>query len=343
MHSSLRMSLGAFIALRGWWLFPLMCVSGISRVYAQQTAARGGYVSTPDSVRLYYEQIGRGKPLVIYVHGGPGSNFRGQDEYLAPLARGRRIVFYDQRGSGRSEVVTDAGRLTAADHVRDLEALRRHLRAPQLSLIGLSWGAGLAALYASEFPARVTRLVLISPMPPTRRLLEARSLHIDSVLGAAAVARRRTLRDSLASAPDSAVPRLCRAYSDVVFHVYLAEPTAAKLDHARRRCNIPAAAIRNRFRVESATVTSLGAWDFRSLLGRLQIPALVLEGAATQVPLDATRVWAAALPKAYLLLIGGAGHELFLDAPAQFQAAVQSFLEGGIPAGATRVQADSGT
>ena len=129
-----------------------------------------GWFLSSDGTRIFYKKVGRGPATAVFVHGGPGSDFRGPDRTLARLADGRAIVFYDQRGSGLSEIVTDPARLAAEDHVRDLEAVRRHFRIPRMQLIGLSWGAGLAALYAQAHPTRVQRLLLVSPMAPAKAL-----------------------------------------------------------------------------------------------------------------------------------------------------------------------------
>ncbi len=100
------------------------------------------------------------------------------------------------------------------------------------------------------------------------------------------------------------------------------------------RCDAPPAAIRNRGAVSRATIGSLGEWDFRPMLRRLQMPALVLEGAETKIPLDSTRAWVEAMPNGRLLLIKNAGHALPLDQPIAFRRAVERFLGGHFPAGA---------
>src|SRR6185436_10532120 len=123
-----------------------------------------------------------GKDLAVFLHGGPGSNFRGSGTDMDALARTRTLVMYDQRGSGRSDVTTDPSLLTADHHVRDLEAVRRHFRVEQMSLVGLSWGSGLAALYAAKHPERVARLLLVSPMAPTRAAIEERRVKLIALL-----------------------------------------------------------------------------------------------------------------------------------------------------------------
>jgi proline iminopeptidase len=288
-----------------------------------------GFLPGHDGVRLFYRQVGKGSgELVVFLHGGPGSNFRGSGTAMDPLARGRTLVMYDQRGSGRSDLVTDPARLTVQDHVRDVEAVRQHFGAERMSLIGLSWGAGLAVQYAAEHPERVTRLLLVSPMPLSKELLEQRRAKLNELLGPAGVARQRAMREQLPTASDAETVKICREASDLTFRLYLARPTRAKLRHAQARCDIPPAGIRNRPVVEVATMGSLGSWDFRSLLRRLTMPALVLEGTESNVPLDATRLWASALPNAQLVLVPRAGHELFLDEPAAFLRAAQEFLSG---------------
>ncbi|MGI9166848.1 MAG: alpha/beta fold hydrolase [Pyrinomonadaceae bacterium] len=188
-------------------------------------------------------------------------------------------------------------------------------------------------MYAAEHPARVERLLLVGPMSPTKGFADERRARLNSLLGEATVSRRNDVVRKLASANDDETVVLCRELSDITFRLYLAVVTPAKLRHAASRCDIPPAAIRNRPVVDAATFASIGEWDFRPMLARLRLPALILEGTETNVPLDATRVWAAVMPNARLLLIPRAGHELFLDQPRAFAEAAEQFLRGRFPKG----------
>ena len=290
-----------------------------------------GYFKGADGVRLFYRKVGRGPQTVVFLHGGPGSNFRGSGDYMEALAIGRTLIMYDQRGSGRSEVVTNPKLLTAAHHVRDLEALRHHFGIRRMTLIGLSWGSGLASMYAAERPERVERLLLVSPMSPTKALFVQRGAKINSLLSDATVSRRNAIREMIPRANDVETLALCRELSDITFRPYLMNPTSQSLAHAAQRCDIPPAAIRNRLIVEAATVASLGEWNFLPLLARLRMPALVMEGTETKVPVDATRAWASAMPNARLYLIPQAGHEFFVDQPTSFVKVAEQFLRGQFP------------
>lgn len=297
----------------------VMLVASVAAPRAQTTE---GYVEGADGVRLFYRRVGTAPSVAILLHGGPGSNMNAVWPDLQPLADVRTIVMYDQRGGGRSQVITDPARLTAEHHVRDLEALRAQLGIERFALIGESWGAGLAALYATAHPDRVERLLLIGPMPPTRTMLERRLDESDS-----ATAFRRRLAEVREAMKTSADPiQTCRAF----FALYLPQFFAAPDGLTRRRgssCDGPAESVRNYFVVNDATFASLGDWDLRPQLARLRMPALVIEGEQS-IPstVESARIFARTLPDAELLLVPKAGHYPQVEQPGPFFAAVRRFL-----------------
>jgi pimeloyl-ACP methyl ester carboxylesterase len=84
-------------------------------------------------------------------------------------------------------------------------------------------------------------------------------------------------------------------------------------------------------------MASLGDWDWRADGAALAAPTLIVRGSADG-PVERARAWARVLPNARLLLLAGAGHLPWLDAPAAFFAAADQFLGGAWPAGAERVR-----
>ena len=101
---------------------------------------------------------------------GRGIRWNRSAADMEPLARGRRVIYYDQRGQGRSELITDGKKLGYEQHVADLEAVRVHFKLEKMSLIGNSWGGLLVSLYAVAHPDRVERMVLDSPAAPIARV-----------------------------------------------------------------------------------------------------------------------------------------------------------------------------
>lgn len=122
-------------------------------------------------VLLYYKSLGRGAPLVI-VHGGPGASHEYFLPYLLPLARHNRLIFIDERGSGKSEKLEDPAGYTVENMVEDVESVRRALRLGKIRLLGHSYGGVLAQSYALKYQRHLTHLMLCSTFSSTRGLNE---------------------------------------------------------------------------------------------------------------------------------------------------------------------------
>lgn len=110
---------------------------------------------------LYVHDWGNktGKTPIVFLHGGPGGGC--QDRHKQGFdPRTQRVIFHDQRGSGRS---TPAGSLkhnTTEDLVEDIERIAVRLRLHQFVLTGRSWGSTLSLAYALKYPKRVKAMVL---------------------------------------------------------------------------------------------------------------------------------------------------------------------------------------
>lgn len=299
---------------------------------------REGYAPGADGVRLFYREVGNGPDTVIFLHGGPGASMHDGGYAIEPAVTGHTLLMYDQRGGGRSEIITDSSRLTAEDHVRDLEALRQHFKIQKFSLIGLSWGSGLAALYASEHPEHVSRIIFLAPLPVAREpFLQQRVDRTNSALTPQEVARIRQIISLYKSATDDQAVSLCREQFGLIEKPYSMERVA---DSAPEICNVPPAAIRNFWVVNAAVFKSLGDYDLRPKLATIKAPVLVIDGVQSIVPLDGTREWAKAALDGRLLLINGAGHGVFRDQPKALFEAIRQFLRGQWPVGATEVPHD---
>ena len=122
-------------------------------------------------VLIYYKTVGRGAPLLI-VHGGPGASHDYFLPYLLPLARQNRLIFIDERGSGRSEKLDNPAGYTVENMVEDVEAVRRELGLGKISLLGHSYGGVLAQAYAFKYQANLGHLLLCSTFHSTRALNE---------------------------------------------------------------------------------------------------------------------------------------------------------------------------
>ncbi len=156
--------------------FVLAC-SGSASSFAQRHHAaepkavypiEEGYVDA-HGVMIYYTTIGRGAPLLI-VHGGPGASHDYFLPYLLPLARTNKLIFIDERGSGRSQKLEDVKQYTVEKMAEDVEAVRAELDLGKISLLGHSYGGVLAQAYALKYPEHLSHLVLASTFASTKEM-----------------------------------------------------------------------------------------------------------------------------------------------------------------------------
>lgn len=127
-----------------------------------------GFVDA-SGVMIYYEEFGKGKPLMI-VHGGPGASHDYFLPYLVPLAEHNRLIFIDERGSGQSQRLEDSTKYTVENMVEDVEAVRKALGLGKMSLLGHSYGGVLAQAYALKYQKNLTHLILCSTFPSTSQM-----------------------------------------------------------------------------------------------------------------------------------------------------------------------------
>jgi proline iminopeptidase len=129
-----------------------------------------GYIDA-NGVLIYYEAFGKGAPLFI-VHGGPGASHDYFLPYLIPLARNNRLIFIDERGSGKSQKLEDISAYTVANMVEDVEAVRKALNLGKINLLGHSYGGVLAQAYALKYQKNLNRLILCSTFHSTKKMNE---------------------------------------------------------------------------------------------------------------------------------------------------------------------------
>lgn len=106
---------------------------------------------------------------IIILHGGPGGNNYNFERTAGPLLeKFATVVYYEQRGSGRSEAPKDQEDYSLQTLINDLDALRDSLGVQKLVLLGYSFGAELALRYAIAHPERVEKLILSAPAELSR-------------------------------------------------------------------------------------------------------------------------------------------------------------------------------
>jgi proline iminopeptidase len=255
-----------------------------------------------------------GGPTVVVLHGGPGASH----DYLRPqfdaLAAGRTLLYYDQRGGGRSEVPRDVP-LGWREHVADLAAIAGGAVSAPLTLLGFSWGGLLAILFALEHPELVARLALVAPAgthPEIRLEFEktlAERQAAPEILEARAALSRSGLRER---DPDA----FWRRAFELSVAGYFKEPARAS--------NLTP--FRVAARAQQAVWRSLEGMDLRPRLREITAETLVLHGRYDPIPLAASETLVLALPHARLAVFEDSGHALYAEETERFVRELDAFL-----------------
>ena len=113
---------------------------------------------------LYSREIGQGTAIIV-LHGGPDFDH----SYLLPeldrLSDSYRLIYYDQRGRGRSADGVKPEDVTLASDIADIEKVRQYYHLDSVVFLGHSWGTVLALEYALRYPGRVSHMILMNPAP----------------------------------------------------------------------------------------------------------------------------------------------------------------------------------
>jgi proline iminopeptidase len=292
-------------------------------------------VRATDGLTLFARVVGTGPDTVI---AWPGlflyHDLRGNRDLIA----GRTWIFLDPRNRGRSDATADSTRRTAADDMRDLEAVREALSLSRFALVGYSAYGRYAIGYSLQHPDRVTRVVQLGPIGP-----RADAQYPPDLLAGdeAQVPDPAALRGVMALVAESLhikrPEEFCRRDQWVSRVRLIGNPA----DTARIRnddvCGMP-----NEWPVNVARHFGYRftqppfAFDTTALAG-LQTQVLTIHGTKDRNASYGGGVeWAWRLPNARLLTIPGAAHRSFAEQPDVVQGAIASFLSGNWPTGAAK-------
>jgi proline iminopeptidase len=134
-----------------------------------------------DDVDLVWDELGDGAP-VVFLSGGPGDSGRYLRPLAEPIVDGFRCLIPDLRGTGRS-LLREAATLTIDDLVGDLDRIRSEVGVDRVALVGHSFGATLAILYAAARPEAVAGMALIGLGPLDARAAEEARERLEAIVG----------------------------------------------------------------------------------------------------------------------------------------------------------------
>jgi proline iminopeptidase len=278
-------------------------------------------------VRIAGSQHG-GIPMVL-VHGGPGGNHGTFERTIGPrLERVSTLVYYEQRGCGRSEAPKNDNDYSIPILVDDLEQLRAGLGLERIVLLGYSFGGELVLEYALAHPDRVAALLLENPSIGIAGSPRMDQVQLEGFLEVAEGGFRQKIQDILAT-DCTVTEKLDRVWASM---------DAATVD--RFLFHNPKAAVLNRTLWRESKWTNSGKMfralkrhprDGATLIERvrgLKVPTLLLIGAHDRnTGMKLQRELAGQLPSAKLAVFQESAHFPDMEEPELFTASVRRFLE----------------
>ncbi len=258
--------------------------------------------------------VGDALPLLC-INGGLLFSHENLWPALAPLAARRQLILYDQRGRGESQVPPGPRAARIEHDAGDVPALRRALGLSRWDVLGHSWGGGIAMLGVEQDQEAVRRLVLVDAVGMTSEWM--RDLAASALIRLDAPERAVLERFDAATLakPDPAVQS---AYARALYPAWFGDRDLASMFSPPRSTSATGAAVAARLRV--------AGYDWRPLLRGLRVPTVVIHGEADLLPVSVAEETAGTIEGARLLLIAGAGHMPFWEAPEHFFGAVDAFL-----------------
>jgi proline iminopeptidase len=291
-----------------------------------------GYVDA-HGVLIYYMTVGRGAPLLI-VHGGPGASHDYFLPYLLPLAHTNKLVFIDERGSGRSEKLEDVKQYTVENMVSDVEAVRAGLGLGKISLLGHSYGGVLAQAYALKYPEHLSHLVLASTFASTKEMnqvlakiksqMPANKLALTNafekagLFGKGAAWERGRYPETYATLAwgDGYFPKLYGARPDPNYDPQ-AQDTSTAWDLYREMWGS-----HGEFVIDG----NLASVEFLDKLPTIKVPTLILVGDHDECDPSMSKQMNAKIKGSKLVILPNSGHMAFVDQPNLWNKTVAEFV-----------------
>lgn len=300
-----------------------MIVSAAGPLEGQR--ARQGLLSLEDT-RLFYEVIGTGAPIVI-VHGGPGLDHSYLQPGMDVLAARNTLIYYDQRGTGRSDAELDSSVVNLDAFVDDIDVLRQVLDYEKITVLTHSFATLIGIEYARRYGDNLTALILMNPSEPGTRFADQTRTRQAAVT---------TEEDQLEMQELAATEAFSARDAATLSQVYRVTFRSAFRDRSRideLEMDLSERTAKNGQAVARLLGESLGMTDgavnWWDRLADISAPTLVLHGRYDIPPVAMAQALSDALPSGSLVVLNS-GHFPYIEDAGGLTSAIVSFL-GALP------------
>lgn len=287
----------------------------------------GGQVWT----EIFYAEATRLKTPIIFLHGGPGSCHDRLKWSLWELAKNRPVIFYDQLGSGKSELpaeqYTNTELWQIPRFVAELEHIINYYNLSALHLVGTSWGSSLALEYLLTVNNnRVKSITLGSPLINTAMWIEDANF-LKSQMPADIYQTMITCEVS--NTTDSPEYQRATAYFDnqhVLRRDKLTSEQLSFIESVKGRFNLHAYLYMWGPSEFHATGTLL-SYDRFNDLSKINIPTLFLCGEFDEATPSTVAKFHAKVSNSKMHVFNNCSHQAFFENKLEYQQVLLNFLD----------------
>jgi len=264
----------------------------------------------------------------MILHGGPDFDH----SYLLPdmdnLADSFRLIYYDQRGRGKSADNVQPEDVTIQSEMEDLEAVREHFGLESMAVLGHSWGGMLAMEYAIRHPQRVSHLILMNTAPASREdYLLFRQERLDK-----SAADMEQLKEMASTAGyEQGDPDTLADYYRIHYRATIRPPEDLERVVQTLRSSFTKESILKGRAIEDRLMEETWlseGYDLLPELKQLNMPTLIIHGDYDFVPVECALHVAEAIPKARFVLLKDCGHFSYLECPDRVRPVIGDFFKG---------------
>lgn len=286
------------------------------------SAPVNGYAIS-NRIRLFYEVEGQGVPLILLA-GGPGLSHDYLQE-MRPLSKYTRLIFFDQRGTGKSDKA-DPSAYTIDANVEDIEHLRRSLNLGKCIVFGHSCGGMLAQAYALKYQQNVSKLILADTYSSIEDVNAVLARLLAAVPESIRAICERYEKEGLYKGRDSYPPEYQKACGVAYEPVLIGIRSPDYLTHtfAKRAWDV----YRTMWGEESEfkLTGTLAEFNVESRLGEIRVPTLVIVGGSDMMTVAMAQKTARLIRGCKLEVFQHSRHFPFIEEKERFIGVVRGFI-----------------
>jgi len=270
--------------------------------------------------KLFCRLFGHGDPIIV-IHGAPMLSQDYLLPYMANLSENHFLVFYDQRGCGKSVFELNDEQINMPIFVEDIETIRKTLNLNKIIILGHSWGTFLSLKYTLKYPESVKKLILLDPMPASMEDLKLftqekarREVHLDEL-------KRIEASESYKLGDPQSTERRLKLH----FQTYLSNPN----DIEKMNLKLSREAFLSGISVLEILKNNffLKPFNIYEEIKNIQVPTLILHGEESPVSSEVVEHLHQSIPNSQLIQLKHCGHFPHIEQPESMLSAINHFVE----------------